>query len=250
MRKILLLLFACSPLLLMAQGRFGFYSHQEVLLSIPEYQQSIKEFEMLKQRCEAEIESNEQELTRKYVAFLDGQQDFPEPILRKRQNELQQMVDNSVIFRDRLKVWLSQAKDSLLAPHDRTVDQALAKVCGRMDLAYAINSDEIMYRYVNPKFGEEITGLVIEEIRNPFVEEVPVVECAEDEVGEEETQSEDESVKTVITDIATDIATDGYGVATDSVAVAADIYEAVTDSVVNVTEEVVDSIRVANDNVE
>lgn len=223
----------------MAQGRFGFYSHQEVLLSIPEYQQSIKEFEMLKQRCEAEIESNEQELTRKYVAFLDGQQDFPEPILRKRQNELQQMVDNSVIFRDRLKVWLSQAKDSLLAPHDRAVDQALAKVCGRMDLAYAINSDEIMYRYVNPKFGEEITGLVIEEIRNPSVEEVPVVECAEDEVGEDETQSEDESVKTVITDIAT-----------DSVAVAADIYEAVTDSVVNVTEEVVDSIRVANDNVE
>lgn len=232
-------------MLLSAQGKFGFYSHKEVLMAVPEYLLAIEEFELLKQRCNAEIERNEQELTRKYVAFLDGQQDFPEPILRKRQKELQQMVDNSVLFRDRLKVWLSQAKDSLLAPCNERVDIALAKVCERMDLAYAINSDEIMYRYVNPKYGEEITPLVLEEVLNPTVETVPtVVECAEDEAAEDandelgaEEKRMDSAVEAVATDIVTGVATEIQKVATDTVVIATD-------------KEAVDSVRVATDIIE
>lgn len=244
MRKILLLLMFL-PMLLSAQGKFGFYSHKEVLMAVPEYLLAIEEFELLKQRCNAEIERNEQELTRKYVAFLDGQQDFPEPILRKRQKELQQMVDNSVLFRDRLKVWLSQAKDSLLAPCNERVDIALAKVCERMDLAYAINSDEVMYRYVNPKYGEEITPLVLEEVLNPTVETVPtVVECAEDEAAEDandelgaEEKRVDSAVEAVATDIVTGVATEIQKVATDTVVIATD-------------KEAVDSVRVATDIIE
>lgn len=232
-------------MLLSAQGKFGFYSHKEVLMAVPEYLLAIEEFELLKQRCNAEIERNEQELTRKYVAFLDGQQDFPEPILRKRQKELQQMVDNSVLFRDRLKVWLSQAKDSLLAPCNERVDIALAKVCERMDLAYAINSDELMYRYVNPKYGEEITPLVLEEVLNPTVETVPtVVECAEDEAAEDandelgaEEKRVDSAVEAVATDIVTGVATETQKVATDTVVIATD-------------KEAVDSVRVATDIIE
>lgn len=244
MRKILLLLMFL-PMLLSAQGKFGFYSHKEVLMAVPEYLLAIEEFELLKQRCNAEIERNEQELTRKYVAFLDGQQDFPEPILRKRQKELQQMVDNSVLFRDRLKVWLSQAKDSLLAPCNERVDVALAKVCERMDLAYAINSDEVMYRYVNPKYGEEITPLVLEGVLNPTVETVPtVVECAEDEAAEDandelgaEEKRVDSAVEAVATDIVTGVATETQKVATDTVVIATD-------------KEAVDSVRVATDIIE
>ena len=244
MRKILLLLMFL-PMLLSAQGKFGFYSHKEVLMAVPEYLLAIEEFELLKQRCNAEIERNEQELTRKYVAFLDGQQDFPEPILRKRQKELQQMVDNSVLFRDRLKVWLSQAKDSLLAPCNERVDIALAKVCERMELAYAINSDEVMYRYVNPKYGEEITPLVLEEVLNPTVETVPpVVECAEDESAEDandelgaEEKRVDSAVEAVATDILTGVATETQKVATDTVVIATD-------------KEAVDSVRVATDIIE
>lgn len=244
MRKILLLLMFL-PMLLSAQGKFGFYSHKEVLVAIPEYLLAIEEFELLKQRCNAEIERNEQELTRKYVAFLDGQQDFPEPILRKRQKELQQMVDNSVLFRDRLKVWLSQAKDSLLAPCNERVYIALAKVCERMDLAYAINSDELMYRYVNPKYGEEITPLVLEEVLNPTVETVStVVECAEDEAAEDandelgaEEKRVDSAVEAVATDIVTGVATEIQKVATDTVVIATD-------------KEAVDSVRVVTDIIE
>lgn len=227
MRKTLLLLMF-MPLMLSAQNKFGFYSHKEVLNAMPEYQQAVDEFEQLKQRCNAEIEHNEQELTRKYVAFLDGQQEFPEPILRKRQKELQVMVDNSVLFRDRLKVWLSQAKDSLFAPHNDAVGIALAKVCERMELAYAIDLDEVRYRYINPMFGEEITELVIEEVLNPSVEAVqPSVECAETEETVEENgavdEDQEEKVHSAESSVRVKVATDI--VATDTIGVATDIIE-------------------------
>ncbi len=208
------------PLLLSAQNKFGYYSHKDVLAAMPGYQQSVEEFELLKQRCNAEIEHNEQELTRKYVAFLDGQQEFPEPILRKRQKELQVMVDNSVQFRDRLKVWLAQAKDSLCAPHNQAVGVALAKVCRRMDLAYIVNSDEAQYKYVNPKFADDITALVIEEVLNPTPDEVqPAAECAETgEEQEEEIPVPDGNAATGTVGIATDtVATDSISVATDTI---------------------------------
>lgn len=240
MRKILLLLML-SPLMLTAQSKFGFYSHKEVLESVPGYSQSMAEYELLKQRCEAEIESNEQELTRKYVAFLDGQQDFPELILRKRQKELQQMVDNSVLFRGQLKVWLRQAKDSLLSQHNSAIDAALQKVCVRKELAYAINSDEIKYRYINPNVGVDITAELIDEILHPVVEPDPV-ECDGKEEGDGEYIATD--VIAAATDsitVATDsitvsgikaVATDSIKVAADSISTAVDTVEVVSDSIV------------------
>lgn len=240
MRKILLLLML-SPLMLAAQNKFGFYSHKEVLESVPGYSQSMAEYELLKQRCEAEIESNEQELTRKYVAFLDGQQDFPELILRKRQKELQQMVDNSVLFRDHLKAWLRQAKDSLLSQHNSAIDAALQKVCVRKELAYAINSDEIKYRYINPNVGVDITAELIDEILHPAVEPEPV-ECDEKDATDGEF---------IATDVIT-VATDSIAVATDSITVSG-IKAVVTDSIKKVATDsislVVDTVEVVSDSI-
>ena len=242
MRKILLLLML-SPLMLTAQSKFGFYSHKEVLESVPGYSQSMAEYELLKQRCEAEIESNEQELTRKYVAFLDGQQDFPELILRKRQKELQQMVDNSVLFRGQLKVWLRQAKDSLLSQHNSAIDAALQKVCVRKELAYAINSDEIKYRYINPNVGVDITAELIDEILHPVVEPDPV-ECD----GKDDTDAVDGEF--IATDVIT-VAADSIAVATDSItvsgikAVATDSIKVATDSI----STVVDTVEVVSDSI-
>lgn len=251
MRKILLLLML-SPLMLTAQSKFGFYSHKEVLESVPGYSQSMAEYELLKQRCEAEIESNEQELTRKYVAFLDGQQDFPELILRKRQNELQQMVDNSVLFRGQLKVWLRQAKDSLLSQHNSAIDIALQKVSVRKELAYVINSDEIKYRYINPNVGVDITAELIDEILHPVVEPEPV-ECDGKDEGDGEFIATD--VITVAADsiaVATDsitvsgtkaVATDGIKVATDSISTVVDTVEVVSDSIVLAVDSLAGSVK-------
>ena len=63
---------------------------------MPEYSQACSNYEELKKQCDTEIARNEEQLTRAYVAYLDGQNEFPEPILRKRQKELQELVDKSI----------------------------------------------------------------------------------------------------------------------------------------------------------
>lgn len=185
MRKLFIFLLIL-PFSAVAQMKFGHFSYSEVLDSMPQYKNATANYKKLKQRCNDEIERNKLELTRNYVAFLDGQRDFPEPILRKRQKELQQMIDNSVAFRDQLNVWLLQAKDSLYAPCYRLVDAAVERVCIDMELAYAVDTDNGAYRFVNPAMGENITQDIINAILNPEapVRKPGVEETAADASGE------------------------------------------------------------------
>lgn len=178
MRK-LFLLFLFSPLVLMSQSKFGFFSYNAVLDSLPQYKVAMESYDKLKQRCLKEIDHNEQELTRFYVAFLDGHRDFPEPILRKRQKELQLMIDNSIAFRDELKAWLSHAKDSLAATSRLLVDSALVRVCTELSLSYVIDTDNGGYRYINPLFAEDITKDILSAIIFPDLPLRGVVECIE-----------------------------------------------------------------------
>ncbi len=173
MRKIFLL-FVIS-LATNVYSQFGYYSTSRVLEALPQYAQAVDEYERLCERCEKEISHNQKELTRQYVSFLDGYREFPEPILRKRQSELQRLVDNSVDFRKQLKVWLVEAKDSLYAPSYSLLDEALAKVCVACDLDYAIDCDMLAYRYINPNKGVDVTLMVIDAALNP---EKPITELA------------------------------------------------------------------------
>ncbi len=179
MRKFtLFLLFV--PFVLSAQNKFGYFSYSELLEALPQYAQAGEEYELLKQRCQEELDRNEQELTRLYVAYLDGHREFPEPILRRRQNELQQMVDNSVALRAQLKDWLSQARDSLLLPCTEAIDASLARVCAAYSLSYAIDTDIEAYKYINPEFGVDITALVIEDITSYESSSPATGECYEE----------------------------------------------------------------------
>lgn len=161
MRRLFLLLFVLSFSMLV-KAQFGYYSGNSVLQALPSYNQAKADYERLCQRCEKEIEHNERELTRQYVAFLDGYRDFPEPILRKRQNELQRLVDNSVNFRKELKMWLAQAKDSLYAPSREAVAVAVEKVAVACDLDYVIDTDAAVYKYINSEKAVDITRMLLD----------------------------------------------------------------------------------------
>jgi outer membrane protein len=187
MRKLLLVLI-CLPLSLAAQNKFGYFSYRAVLDSLPQFHEAIDGYNKLKQRCNEEIEHNELRLTRTYVSFLDGHRNFPEPILRKRQNELQQLIDNSVHFRDEVKMWLREAKDSLCAPCYDTIAVALKRVCTELKYSYAIDTDKNIYRYINPEMGEDITGYILKAIFHPELPLVEIVET-EEETGDVVTEA-------------------------------------------------------------
>lgn len=149
------------PLVSTAQNTFGYFNYSQVLQQLPQYAQAQADYNDLLARCESEIKRNEQELTRSYVAFLNGQYDFPEPILRKRQKELQDLVDRSIVFREQVKDWLVQAHDSLFYPLHAVVDSAVAAVCMRNNLAYAIDTEQAGYKFINPAIGFDITDALL-----------------------------------------------------------------------------------------
>ena len=163
MRKLLLILLI-FPLASVAQIHFGYINYSEALQQVPQYKEAQAHYEELLKRCEQELVRNEEELTRNYVSFLDGQREFPEPILRKRQKELQDLVDRSIVFRDQVKKWLVQAHDSLFSPVNAIVDNAIARVCMHNELAYVIDTEKSGYIFVNPAMGYDITKAVIETI--------------------------------------------------------------------------------------
>ncbi len=167
MRKFIFTLLFLPSMLLAQPAEFGYFSLAEVMDALPENSAAQDDYNSLLSLCDEEIAFCEETLTRAYVSFLDGQQTFPEPILRKRQKELQEMVDRSVILRDELKEHLAQAHDSLFAPIIEKIDAAVERVCLRSNLAYAIDTDKSAYRFINPNFGVEITDLVIQEIISP-----------------------------------------------------------------------------------
>ncbi len=195
------------PLTAIAQTKFGYFNYNELLHQHPQYAVVQAEYDSLVRRCENEVLRNEQELTRSYVAFLNGQQSFPEPILRKRQKELQELVDNSVIFRNELKVWLVEARDSLFAPLHATVDDVVARICLQNNLAYAVDLESVGYKFINPSFAYDITEVAIQLMNGV---EVPV------RLG---TNSTEEQPITGDSNVATDIIVNAITekmVATDS----------------------------------
>ncbi len=163
MRKFLVILLML-PLAASAQMKFGYLNYSEAQQQVPQYKEAQANYNELLKRCEQELLRNEEELTRNYVAFLDGQREFPEPILRKRQKELQDHVDRSVRFREEVKKWLVQAHDSLFTPVNAIVDDAIARVCMHNGLAYIINLEDAGYLFVNPAMGYDVTKAVINTI--------------------------------------------------------------------------------------
>ncbi len=167
MRKLLFVILLLPALLCAQTTEFGYFSLKVVMDSLPEYSEAQNNYNSLLELCDAEIAQGEETLTRNYVSFLDGQNTFPEPILRRRQKELQELVDRNVVLRDQLNEWLVQAHDSLFAPIVQKIDAAIERVCLRNNLAYAIDTDKEAYRFVHPDYGVNITRLIIKEVVSP-----------------------------------------------------------------------------------
>ena len=106
MKRIVLMIFA-SLVLTTAQAqqdtplqlRFGYLSYDSVLVAMPGYALVKNTLASMRSQYEAEMKRVEQDFNLKYEEFLEGQRDFPETILRKRQTELKELLDRNVSFK-------------------------------------------------------------------------------------------------------------------------------------------------------
>lgn len=140
--------------------RFGYLSYEAALRSMPDYATVQMRMANLRDQYQAEAKRVEDEFNHKYEEFLDGQRDFPQTILQKRQSELQELMARNIAFKEESRRLLQQAEDDELALLKNRLSEVLAQIGGERGYALIINTDGNACPYINPQQGEDINQLV------------------------------------------------------------------------------------------
>lgn len=97
MKKIALSILLCFIALCGAEAqsqvKYGYLSYNTLLRAMPEYAEAQLAVGELRKKYEAEASYNEMNFKRLFAEFLEGQKEFPENILLKRQRDLQEAME-------------------------------------------------------------------------------------------------------------------------------------------------------------
>jgi outer membrane protein len=114
----------------------------------------------MRSQYEAELKRVEQDFNLKYEEFLEGQRDFPETILRKRQTELKELLEHNVSFKAQGRQELAEAEAKAIAPLRERLEAALSKIGRERGYAFILNTDGDALPYVDSTQGEDVTEYV------------------------------------------------------------------------------------------
>lgn len=150
--------------------RFGCISYNQVLLSMPEYAQAENDLITLKAKYDAEMKASEDEFNAKYETFLSEQNNYAPSILRKRQQELEDMMQRNEKFRLESIRLLAQAEKDMVKSAKDKLDAAIRRISEELQLAFVLNTDDDAVPYLNKAMAYNITDAVAEAVKHSVVE--------------------------------------------------------------------------------
>ena len=163
-RLAIILTSMCIFLSLQAQEnatfRFGYLSYEAALQSMPDYTIVQQKLSDLRQQYQDETLRVEDEFNRKYEEFLEGQRDFPQSILKKRQMELQELLDKNIAFKENSRKELEKAEQDLMAPLKIRLIEVLDKMGRENGYAFIIDTDVKALPFINPAMGHDLNQQV------------------------------------------------------------------------------------------
>lgn len=159
MKKILLsLLLVALPVFVNAQSlRFAYFHYMEVLQSMPDYAIATRNMADLRAKYDEETKRSEDDFNAKYEDFLDKQRTLAPSILRKRQAELQDLMEKNINFKEETKRLLQQAEQEAYAPARQKLNDAVRKMGQENGYAFVLNADNNALPYVDTTQGIDIT---------------------------------------------------------------------------------------------
>ncbi len=145
--------------------KFGFLSYDTIIQSMDDYAFVESGMQALQEQYAAEQKRVEDEFNKKYEEFLDGQRDFPQTILQKRQMELQELMEKNIAFKKESQRLLAEAREKAMQPLKTRLADALARVGSSRGLAFIINTDQNALPWMNITMGEDVTEAVLEALK-------------------------------------------------------------------------------------
>ena len=172
-RHFYALLLALLPLTITAQSNdslpplpqqvcIGYLSYDSAFTAMPDYAIAMQKTEELRQAYDKELKRVESDFNQKYEAFLEGQRDFPRTILLKRQNELQQLLQNNIDFKKRARAQLKNDEKETLAPLRAKLKEVIATVAKQYGLTLVVNTDSEACPFIEMDMSVDITKEVIQ----------------------------------------------------------------------------------------
>jgi len=147
-----------------ASPRYGLIRYDSLLHAMPEYGAMQIRLQQLREKYEDEATYNEAEFKRQFTDYLQGQKDFPQNILLKRQRDLQEAMEKGLAFRHDADSLLRCAATDMERPVRQLLDAAIAAVGRERGYELIVNGDSRAFPFVNPTLAEDATPFVTEEL--------------------------------------------------------------------------------------
>lgn len=165
-RLLFLFLLLLAPCTMQAQTtiKYGTIHYDSLLVGLPQYAQVQQRMEELHKKYESETAYNEQNFKRLFAEFLQGQKDFPQNILMKRQRDLQEQMEKSIAFRKEADALLRTAEADMMKPLREMLDELIRNVGLERGYEMIINLDTPAYPFLHPSVAEDAMPYVKEKI--------------------------------------------------------------------------------------
>lgn len=144
--------------------RLACLSHNAVMQRMTQYHETQKSLKALRSQYEAEAKRSEEDFQRKFVEFMDGQKDFPETILLKRQNELQNMLESNAKFRLKVQDLLAKAEKDLMGDVKAVLVEAVQAVATEEGYGLVLNTDGDSVSFIADGVATDITNKVLRKL--------------------------------------------------------------------------------------
>lgn len=161
---LLLLLAPVLPAAAQNAARYGCLSRQALLRQMPETRRAQQELDSLRAQFDRETQYNEAGFQRQFSEFLQVQKSLSEPLLRKRQADLQVAMERALAFRREGQALLDDARKRLFRPIEERLDAAIRVVGAERGYDLVIDTDSSAAPYVSPTLSEDATPFVHEKL--------------------------------------------------------------------------------------
>lgn len=141
--------------------RFGYLSYNDVLHAMPGYQQAQKRIDELRSAYQNELSRSEEQFSKAYAEYVEGQQTFPENILLKRQKELQTLMEQAMQFKKEARELLEENEKAVMEPLHQKLNNAIHQVGMEHNYAFIVNTDQNAYPFINGGIGIDVSADVL-----------------------------------------------------------------------------------------
>lgn len=169
-RLLVSIVCVCAVLCVSAQDsipsfKIGYFSYELALKAMPGYSVAQQKLSDLRAQYNAELQRVEQDFNTKYEEFLEGQREFPETILRKRQTELKELLERNIAFKNESRRELEKAEAEVMAPLKERLNEVLNSIGLEHGFAVIVNTDANAAPFVHPLMGEDINQMITDALK-------------------------------------------------------------------------------------